>query len=808
MDEKSIVAGMGARRNIQCCGLFRVENLDSPPVGSERNNRSLTVWRFPYNGSSASAESGSVEPIFVVTPGKEQRKSSLPLSQRRTVLALLALGIFVLFGVVFSQTAFNLKLRPDSVQQTLVLVALSALIFLLLVALTFVLLRNLLKLYAERRIGVLGSRFRSRMVIGALLLSFAPALVMFMFAYGLMNRSIDKWFSQPMEQLREDSGHIGTLLSAYAGNNARQQAVEIAASGDVQHSYETGNYSGVLREFREHQPTLEGGFAIATLDGDAVASWNAPHPWGALHREIPSLDELERQPMEWSNGGSEYLLSAAPIGHTGKIVIGLPLPNDFLTTLAQISKNQKTYLDLSRQNKRIRGMYMMVFTLLTVLVLFVATWVSLFVAKLVTKPVEALAEATREIAQGHLGHRVEISAADELGELVASFNRMAADLEQSRRKIDQSARALTETNNELDQRRRHIETILESIPTGVLSLDADLRITHSNVALQRMFWPDGPAVLLGASLTDLFSVEVAADLEHLLRKVDRRQIAAAELEIPALQNKLNVAVTVSTVQHGKHRLGYVVVFEDFSDLLKAQKEVAWREVARRVAHEIKNPLTPIALSAQRVLRHLDKGVAPDAASLNVIRSCAATITGAVETVRTLVDEFSSLARFPTAQLRPADVNTIIESTLGMFNGRLDGIHLEKHLDAGLPLAMADPEAMKRALANLIDNAAEAMQSSLYREIYIATSLVESKDAVEITIADSGHGVTTEMKEKLFLPYFSTKKRGTGLGLAIVRRIVEDHRGSIRVEDNQPLGARFIVELPLAIEAVTLERGNA
>ncbi|MGH9564545.1 MAG: sensor histidine kinase, partial [Candidatus Angelobacter sp.] len=235
---------------------------------------------------------------------------------------------------------------------------------------------------------------------------------------------------------------------------------------------------------------------------------------------------------------------------------------------------------------------------------------------------------------------------------------------------------------------------------------------------------------------------------------------------------------------------------------------AWREVARRVAHEIKNPLTPIALSAERIRRHLERGASPDQKSLSTIQQCAETITQAVQTLRSLVDEFSSLARFPAAQPRPADINEIVEGALAMFNGRLEGIHLEKRLDAGLPLAMADPEAIKRALANLVDNAAEAMQSSLVREIHIATSLVESRDALEITIADTGHGVDRDLKEKLFLPYFSTKNRGTGLGLAIVRRIIEDHRGNIRVEENKPLGAKFIVELPLAIDLSSAEKQNA
>ena len=227
-----------------------------------------------------------------------------------------------------------------------------------------------------------------------------------------------------------------------------------------------------------------------------------------------------------------------------------------------------------------------------------------------------------------------------------------------------------------------------------------------------------------------------------------------------------------------------------------------REVARRVAHEIKNPLTPIALSAERIRRHLDRGT-PDANSMSVLDGCAKTIEGAVETLRTLVDEFSTLARFPTAQPQPANINSIIENTLAMFNGRLDNIHVRTSLSGDLPRVMADGEAIKRALANLVDNAAEAMQDAMHREIQISTCLVGTRDAVEITVADTGHGVTQELKERLFLPYFSTKKRGTGLGLAIVSRIIQDHHGSIRVEENKPVGTRFVVELPVVPEMATV-----
>jgi len=380
---------------------------------------------------------------------------------------------------------------------------------------------------------------------------------------------------------------------------------------------------------------------------------------------------------------------------------------------------------------------------------------------------------------------------------------MAGELQTSRHQVEASSRQLSAANAELDRRRRHIETILESIPTGVLSLNADLLVTHLNQALLRMLRPledpsDLQGRLAGCSLRELFPSDVQQDLEPLFRRADRMGTTTTQMELPIQRMQLNVAVTVATLQHNAQRLGYVLVFEDLSDLLHAQKQAAWREVARRVAHEIKNPLTPIGLSAERILRHLDRKPA-DAASLDVVRSCAITIEGAVETVRTLVNEFSTLARFPTSKPQPADINAIAENALSMFNGRLDQIRVRTLFGNNLPRVMADSEAIKRAIANLVDNAAEAVESSMVKEIEISTAVVASRDAVEICVADSGPGVTREAKERLFLPYFSTKSRGTGLGLAIVSRIVEDHRGYIRVEENKPVGARFVIELPVASE---------
>src|SRR6266700_4177839 len=484
------------------------------------------------------------------------------------------------------------------------------------------------------------------------------------------------------------------------------------------------------------------------------------------------------------------------------------LPKNFADAQTQLDASQRRYLELAHDRRQVRRQYMVVLWLLTGMVLFASMWLALYLSRLVTRPVVALAEATQEISRGNLDYRVEVPAADELGDLVRSFNQMAAELAASRRQIDASSRDLTAANAELEQRRQHIETVLESIPTGVLSLDAELRVRHVNQALLRMLRPEEEpspiaAILLGASLRDVFPSDVLEDLDPLLRRADRMGTTTTQMEFAVQRIKLNVAVTVARLQLKNQRIGYVLVFEDLSDLLRAQKQAAWREVARRVAHEIKNPLTAIALSADRMLRHLDRGTPPEPASVEVVRNCAETIGGAVETVRTLVNEFATLASFPASQPQPANINSIIESALALFNGRLDGIRVRTLLAHDLPKVMADPDAIKRAIANLVDNAAEALQDSVLKEIEIATCVVGSRDAVEISVADSGHGVTQELKERLFLPYFSTKKRGTGLGLAIVSRIIEDHHGSIRVEENQPVGARFVVELPLAPESLTV-----
>ena len=736
----------------------------------------------------------------VTPPIRAEKKRS-----RTPAIVGLSIAIFLLFAVIFSQATFNLTfLQPDTSEETLIFAALSAFIFLLFVALTFVLLRTLLRLYAERRTGVMGSKLRSRMVMGALLMSLGPVILLFLFSYGLINRSIEKWFSRPVEDVQYRTGVVASLLTDYAADNARVEAQRIATAPNTQKSFGTGDFTMVIDEFRRSEVSLQGGFAFAIEDGRAEASFHAPEAWPLLRDKLPPKDADGSKPKSFDILGKTYVMGRAAVGANGQILVAMPLPPNYSATLRDIEQAQQQYQDLRQQRRRLRRTYLGYLLLLTVGVLFASTWLALYLSKMVTRPLLALAEATQEISRGRLDYRVDVQVGSEIGQLVNSFNQMAADLEATRASIEASRADLADVNVQLEQRNRHIETILESIPTGVLSLDAFLNVIHMNGAVQRLLHlspsPTQPARTLGA----LFPEDVAADLDHLMRKADRMGTTTSQMEIVTPRVNLNVAVTVASLDSPSRardplaqRMGYVVVLEDITDLLRAQKQTAWSEVARRVAHEIKNPLTPIALSAERIRRHLERGMPPDAASLKIIRNCADTIGSSVQTVRTLVDEFATLARFPASRPMPSDINSIVDSALLMFDGRLSGIRVQKYLASDLPPVHADPDAIKRALANLVDNAAEALQGAMVKEIAISTALAGERDSVEIVVSDTGHGVTPALKEKLFLPYFSTKKRGTGLGLAIVSRIIEDHHGSIRVEENTPIGTRFIVELPVA-----------
>jgi PAS domain S-box-containing protein len=391
-----------------------------------------------------------------------------------------------------------------------------------------------------------------------------------------------------------------------------------------------------------------------------------------------------------------------------------------------------------------------------------------------------------EVRGGNLSYRVGVKAIDELALLVRAFNDMTQALEVNGR--------------ELERRRRFTEAILENVPAGVISLSADGRILLTNRALGSIFAPE--SLNEAAWLEDLFPRDDAAEIRYLMNRARRTGIASRQFELERDGQTLHLAVTVSALE-GKENAGYVLVIEDTSELLRAQRASAWQEVARRIAHEIKNPLTPIALSAERITRTLERQPQkPEAGpSAAVLRECAALIVKEVQSLRTLVDEFAQFSRFPAAQPRPVSLNDVVREGLAVFESRLEEIEVVTDLAPDLPPLPLDPDQIKRVVVNLVDNAAEAMRDQPLRRLWITTQAV-TLDSVELCVADTGCGVSAEDRERLFLPYFSTKGRGTGLGLAIVSHILAEHGALIRVEDNEPAGARFVIEFaaPVAEES--------
>jgi two-component system nitrogen regulation sensor histidine kinase NtrY len=758
---------------------------------------------------------------------------------------LIGLGVcLLLFIFLATLNAFNINfLNPASPLQTLVFITLSTLAFVLFVVVLVLLVRSFLKLYADQRSRILGTRLRTRMLWGAVLVSLVPLGFMFAFSYLLMNRAVDRWFSQPVTQMRDDANRATFELFRYAAANARSEAdsiaLELSALSGPNLAAPRPDLAAINRVLLHHELTLQGGFAIVYSQNRSVASLHLPTSSGPA--ELRSLrppdnasDEnpqpnppIQRTPVQgplpealrtaaqqtdqpfYSIGSADYSLAASGVQHGGLVVVALPIPPGISDTAAQLRSAADTYWILFRERRQVRALYMLYLLLITGVALFACCWLALNLSKQVTRPVESLAEAMEAIAAGDYARRVSPSATEELGELAASFNAMATDLESSRALAEQSTTQLSELNATLQQRRAELETIIETIPNGVVTLSPTLHIVLANRAFFELLDPGGQKQFIGMLLNEALPADITDTVERLIRRSHRMGSASDEMQMPSASGPLQISATVALLEGSgtdpHAHLGYVLVLEDVSELLRAQKQSAWKEVARRVAHEIKNPLTPIALNAELIQRHIHR-LAPlltdhsvESNSPAVIERATTVISSSVETMRSLVDQFATLAEFPSSRLRPADINAIVENSLALFAGRLGNIRVRRDLAPNLPLVSADPEALRRALSNLIDNAAEAMQESLHRELTLSTRLLPS-GLIELSVADTGPGLTDELRERLFLPYFSTKQRGTGLGLSIASKIIQEHQGTIRAEKNVPAGAKFIIELRPATAA--------
>lgn len=713
-----------------------------------------------------------------------------PKSRQRLVLIISGIILTLLLAAVFTLGSLDVPFEPQSWRVLLPLFAVSSFITAAALVFLLILIRSIFRLSLERSRQHLGARFKTKMVIGAMGISLLPILFMFFVSYSLLNRTLARWFPRPLEIAAEQSNNL--LQEMGRSEHARLQAVAAKYRSSVLTHPEYATFGSLI-------PCDEQADAYWLANPDhsvsPLYSCKGKHSPPALQKKLESGAEL------WSSDGQLFLAAGVPAANNaGTLYAARAVPPDFAANLAEIQRQTLAY-DQEKQHLRIlKRQLLLILSFFTVLLLSSVTWLALHLAKQVTVPIQALAEGTREISTGNFDYQVPEQAQDELGILVRSFNAMTTQLRDSRAQIDQFTRSLQQAVQELERRRQLMETVLENIPTGVISLSPEGKILRSNSAIPRIF---GPQAREAQTIEDLVGPEDARVIQHLLRRSLRMGVVSRELELVTSGRVLHAAITVSSLGPRRANSGYVLVLDDLTELLHAQKSAAWQEVARRIAHEIKNPLTPIQLSAQRLSRQLEKRDPAEAASprdpelTRLVQECSRLIEREVSTLAQLVNEFSQFVRFPSAKLEPADANAIVRQAVEVFAGRLDGTTLNTSFATNLPSIRADEVLLRSVLVNLIDNAAEALESSPVRTITVSTRADADSENVQILVEDTGHGISPEDKDKLFLPHFSTKGRGTGLGLAIAARIVAEHAGTIHVEDNFPVGSRFRIILPAA-----------
>ncbi|MGH9868423.1 MAG: ATP-binding protein [Candidatus Polarisedimenticolia bacterium] len=726
----------------------------------------------------------------------------MPGERRIQADRLILFGILAL--VVVLTAVYTLLQKTDQfswqyVTNTILFSFLGIFNVILILSLLVMLVRSLIKLLLERHQNMLGSRFRTKLVFTFLGLCLVPSVLLFATAVSIIDRSIERWFSTDVERISE--GALEVVESYYQEHRRRGERFAADIATDLSRARTTDKGRRALLKAMEE--------ALRLRHLDLVSLYIADdEPLSVANPRIP-INDLKPLPdavlkesrtgsaVSWQDslGSGQLVRSGAPLFHpdrhevVGSVVVGTFVPRDPSVHSARVAEEVATYRQLRLQKANIKRVYVLGFLLITLLILFSATWVGLYLARGITGPIQMLAEGTREVSSGNLDYRVQLEPGDELGILVESFNTMTRDLKAGRE-------TLQESNLMLEERRRYIEAVLESIPTGIISLDGQGRVTTINRAARGILRLDQAAALEGLTFDELLGreslAEIASVVPRLLGRAGGGLTREFHVALEGAPLSLSVSFTPLGGQEAATGHGLLIVMEDITSLIKAQKVAAWREVARRIAHEIKNPLTPIQLSAQRMLRKWQEG-ADDLGQ--AVEEGATTIVQEVRTLKTLVNEFSGFARMPAANPTQADLHDIIDAAVGLYQGTYQDVSFARVYDRALPSARLDPEQMKRVFVNLIDNAVEAMGRK--GEIVIGTRFVSHLQMMRVEVADDGPGIAPEDKDKLFLPYFSTKRRGTGLGLAIVNRIISDHHGFIRVEDNRPRGTRFIIDLPAA-----------
>ncbi len=733
--------------------------------------------------------------------------SPSPEEQRRRRVR----NFWIFFGVTCLLTGLTIaELYVQGVRRTLplannvVIFAIVNLNILLLLALVLLVLRNLVKLYFERRGKILGSRFRTKLVTAFLGLSLTPCVLLVLVASGLITKSINNWFNDNIERSLEESLEVARSHYRLLEQDALHFGEQLRAALLTQELLQRGR-SEALGKFLEEKRREYQLHALQVFSTDLHEIGRAVR--GPVDERI-SITRADLQPTLpteaateiRSVGKGDVIRSLVPMyGEGGKsplawVVLTYYVPESLVAKMADITEAFEQYKQLKILKAPIKTSYIITLLMVALLVIFCAIWFGLYLAKGITVPIQRLAEGTRAVADGNLHYRVDATSDDEIGELVRSFNRMTGDLRASKMDLEKVNEELKENNREVEARRGYMETVLENVAAGVISLDRLGRVSTINRSAQMMLGMDADRAM-GRTYRHVFSAAHLDSIRALIKRMARnhRESIADQVQLVVGGGVLTLLVNISLLRDRDGRyLGTVLVFDDLTELIRVQKLAAWRDVAQGIAHEIKNPLTPIQLSAQRLQRKYREH-AQDFDE--VFHECTNTIITQVEGLKGLLDEFSKFARMPESNPAPADLHQLLAEVLHLYRGVHREIEIALSCDPSIPKVNLDGEQMKRALINLIENALEAMDGKGCVEI--VTALHVRHQRVRIDVRDTGVGIPHQHRDKLFLPYFTTKKGGSGLGLAIVNRIIADHNGTISVRDNIPRGCVFTIELPVA-----------
>ncbi len=755
-----------------------------------------------------------IEPSQPPAEGKENRGRVVLLWVLGSVLTL-AVILFLILRLVVKVS----RLRPAYMTGEFMAV-LSFVNLLLILVLLFIIFRDLVKLVLERRRKVLGSRFRTKLVLAFLGLSVIPAIFIFFVAYDFINDSVSQWFNTDLESVLEQTqeavdGYLeeqADRCALFAGNTGRE--LEKTQRYVRQDGSLTPQSVQRIRGVLEKQIDLYGLNHITAWWGSTpvVVVTREPLDPAALENVFVRdlVDDLQqskesRKFVELGEGGILVLSGASLLPRQSAVgwnqlalVTGLLVPDSIGRPVSEVIGASERYQRARAFRQETVRTYTFTFLTITLVILFAALWIGRTLAKEITVPIQLLAEATKEVSSGNLDYRVDVKAGDEVGILVQSFNTMTEQLKHSKDELEQTARELRGSNRELDERGRYMSTVLNNISTGVFSLDHEDRVTTINHAARAFLGLDSGKSFNGIAVEEILAGEELEEVRATIARASGINDLSMKkvLTLKTEQIIRNLALTLTTLKSKEGRYsGMVVVFDDLTQVIKVQRAEAWQEVARRIAHEIKNPLTPIQLSAQRIQRKVAEG--GDYAK--VVEESTSTIQQEVAALKRLVGEFTRYARMPVMKRQETSIHEIIESTITAYNGIHERLEFSTDFDENVPSLSLDREQLRRALMNLVENAIQAMHGR--GKLDISTEFRHQPDQIRITIVDDGPGIPLEVRDKLFVPYFSTKKKGTGLGLAIVQRIISDHGGTIRITENAPRGTRVIIQLPVGPSTV-------